>query len=553
MIYTSKYAPFMVFLLVSGPLMGMELPDRLNNANFKAKNAIFPVVETGSPADLDRVLQRFQDISINDIANDQEMVPLLVAAVNGNLLVVEYLINVLGADTGIAHHGQNALHKAAANGHLDVVQYLVEQCHFDVEFPDESGNIPLDLAKNNGHDQIANYLAIWAQPIAPAAPVAKAAPKAAPAVPQRPAEPKNNAPANQKEANCQICFDAKQLQKLSCSHEFCGECLNGMLDTAIRDKSSNSLKCPMPNCAKAFEPKDINTINKAKAKQILDIQAHEAMAKDNSIRHCPTPDCPYSFVNDANRAETIRCEQCKKEYCSNCLTQHAQKVSCEQAKKNSAAEKATQEWKDANTKQCPRCKTNIEKNGGCLHMTCSNAGCKHEFCWNCMKRWDSNEHTSFFSCSQPQQQRNAPANNNAIVNEPYVPVHTEDDFEDDDIAFGAPAQAFVVDNRRNEYRQPTPAMNHMVQHQIQNFGPANPAMILRTFTFDAMPRDLLRFRSILLINGITLVSSRSTREVNDTRTREATTWSITVNYHPSQEANRVLGLVASAYYHAMNN
>ncbi len=558
----------MVFLLVSGPLMGMELPYRLNNANYEAKNAIFPIVEAGSPADLDRVLQRFQNISINEIANDQEMVPLLVAAVNGNLLVVEYLINVHGADTGITHHGQNALHKAAANGHLDVVQYLVEQCHFDVEFPDESGNIPLDLAKNNGHDQVANYLAIWAQPVAPAALVAKAAPKTAPAVaqrpavkqpiapvtkapavPQRPAEPKNNAPANQKEANCQICFDSKQLQKLNCGHEFCGECLNGMLDTAIRDKSSNALKCPTPNCAKAFEPKDINTINKAKAVQILDIQAREAMAKDNNIKHCPTPDCPYSFVNDANRAETIRCEQCRKEYCSNCLTQHAQKVSCEQAKKDSAAERATQQWKDANTKQCPQCKKNIQKDGGCMHMTC--AQCHYEFCWNCMKRWNAYEHPNSYSCYQAPQQ---PVNNNAIVNEPYVPVHTENDFEDGDIAFGVPAQAFAVNNRRDDHRQPN--MNRMTQRQIQNFGPVDYAMRQRTFNFGAVPRDFNRFRALLLRNQITLIRSEFTREVNNARAdylvREITTWSIGVNYHPSQE-NRVQELVFNAYLEAMNN
>ena len=41
-------------------------------------------------------------------------------------------------------------------------------------------------------------------------------------------------------------------------------------------------------------------------------------------------------------------------------------------------------WILVHTKLCPKCKTPIEKNHGCMHMTCR---CGHHFCWICMADW----------------------------------------------------------------------------------------------------------------------------------------------------------------------
>jgi len=115
-------------------------------------------------------------------------------------------------------------------------------------------------------------------------------------------------------------------------------------------------------------------------------------------KHCPSPDCNWVFTNEDDMTQNIECPNCHQRYCSNCLRNHRARVTCDQARILAEATEHTRDpetaqWLAANSKNCPSCKTPIQKKGGCNHMTCRM--CRHEFCWICLGArtdLDSNNH-----------------------------------------------------------------------------------------------------------------------------------------------------------------
>ena len=101
---------------------------------------------------------------------------------------------------------------------------------------------------------------------------------------------------------------------------------------------------------------------------------------------CPGAGCDR-VIKAPRRILDVSCA-CGAHFCFQCAKEAHEPAHCgDLAKwdKKNEGDGMTAQWLSESTKDCPKCHTAIEKNGGCNHMTCRK--CKHEFCWLCFGNW----------------------------------------------------------------------------------------------------------------------------------------------------------------------
>uniref|UniRef100_A0A7S2SZF8 RBR-type E3 ubiquitin transferase n=2 Tax=Chloropicon primus TaxID=1764295 RepID=A0A7S2SZF8_9CHLO len=211
---------------------------------------------------------------------------------------------------------------------------------------------------------------------------------------------------------CGICFEnypKEEMFAMECGHAFCRTCWRSYAENAIDEGAGSlQLRCINPDCKLlVMEDVMLSLLGEGRHREkYLQFSMRSFVDGSRMLQWCPAPGCTKVIeCFDHPGSETpfdVQCN-CGHGFCFTCGEESHRPADCTMRKnwiiKNSN-ESENLNWILSNSKPCPKCKRPIEKNYGCMHMTC--AVCKYEFCWLCLGAWkDHGERTGgFYSCNK---------------------------------------------------------------------------------------------------------------------------------------------------------
>jgi hypothetical protein len=221
-------------------------------------------------------------------------------------------------------------------------------------------------------------------------------------------------------------------------HVFCLRCWSSYVTVQVKEGGAWSLKCPGFKCGEIIDSNWAGVLLKGtpELRDVLeDRRLKHVIDCCPSLRWCASKDCDQvvRFTNqgvlsrDSERKSAVRLEEplpqmvtcsANHSFCLPCGGEAHGPCGCADWKRwekkltdemkaagtslgmggaKAGEDIANALWVAANTKQCPRCSTAIEKDEGCNHMSCRK--CRYEFCWICMQDWTlhSNNTGIYFS------------------------------------------------------------------------------------------------------------------------------------------------------------
>lgn len=206
---------------------------------------------------------------------------------------------------------------------------------------------------------------------------------------------------------CEICclpFSYNFMTGLDCQHRFCKACWSEYLRTKIMDEGkSQTISCPSYGCDIIVNDEVVmSLITTKKVRSKYHYLISNTYVECNSLlRWCPGPNCLNVIRVNFPDARPVKCD-CGKEFCFQCGEAWHDPVLCMYLRKwikKCEDDSETSNWIAANTKDCPKCRVTIEKDGGCNHMICRSPSCRYEFCWFCLGPWEPHG-SSWYNCNK---------------------------------------------------------------------------------------------------------------------------------------------------------
>uniref|UniRef100_A0A6B2L270 RBR-type E3 ubiquitin transferase n=1 Tax=Arcella intermedia TaxID=1963864 RepID=A0A6B2L270_9EUKA len=222
------------------------------------------------------------------------------------------------------------------------------------------------------------------------------------------------APVSPTTKTCSICFDdvkTSKMKKISCGHSFCRDCWKFYIRNQVTE-GALQVSCPQKGCKVLLEFELIEKFLDAEGKErYRKIMNNEYIQVVNNLRWCPGKNCEKVIKVQLLKDKKVVCS-CKTKFCFSCGEFPHEPADCMMVKEwnlKNQKEGDNAKWFATYTKECPKCKAIIHKDGGCQYMRCTN--CKHAFCWMCLGAFDHTNH----SCNQLKEDGD-PTSERAKVN-----------------------------------------------------------------------------------------------------------------------------------------
>ncbi|EAL63073.1 hypothetical protein DDB_G0288683 [Dictyostelium discoideum AX4] len=242
--------------------------------------------------------------------------------------------------------------------------------------------------------------------------------------------------------SCSICGEEDEslteFTWAKCKHSFCNDCWANYLTLKINEGEA-TIRCPFYKCKAVVDDQIIKRLIAPFVYEKYQIFSTKKFIQQNKqLRYCPTPGCDNAITlvsdgeissilnsvggggvsggdlddqdpncifnkNTGNNNISVQCS-CGFKFCFKCHRGSHAPASCEQMsmwEQKCSDESETSHWKIANCKQCPKCTVSVEKNGGCMHVVCSQ--CKYEWCWMCTHNWKG--HNDFYVCNRFEKEK----------------------------------------------------------------------------------------------------------------------------------------------------
>jgi hypothetical protein len=193
--------------------------------------------------------------------------------------------------------------------------------------------------------------------------------------------------------DCAVCGESTPIISLpslsSCTHEAqtCSNCYATWISSRLEESGWQEVKCPGTSCRTHLTHEEIKAYATQEVFERYDtLQTRGVLSLDPNFRWCRAQGCTSGQIHDAREVGNVfTCIECGARFCTVHEGAYHEGESCREyeyrtsgQKERDEREKEMKASEDALgklSKRCPneKCRSPIQKNGGCNHITCKSA------------------------------------------------------------------------------------------------------------------------------------------------------------------------------------